>query len=160
MAGNSAIFRLTTAGQSEATVGSGEKIEFNQGAVPDANGRITSSSIHEVEDLSHHPNPNRHLDQIQPGKLGFIEVVVAGYIKGPSSSLIDINFYNWMKQDKNNTDFPFGRFGLRLNDFPDIINLTPSSAVGYILYDIFIERPEEFTELATFVAKFYKNGTP
>lgn len=160
MAGQSALFRLTTAGQTEATVGSTEKVEFNDGVVPDANGQLVSSSFEMNEDLSFHPNPNRHLTQIQDGKLGTIHVVLAGYIKAPASSLIAINFYNWMKQDKTNSAFPFGRFGLRVNDFPDQINLTPSATAGYILHYTYWERPEDYAGIATMIAKLYRNGTP
>jgi len=106
------------------------------------------------------PNPNRALSQIQDGKMGSVEVIVTGYIVDPSSSSIAINLYNWQKDPATNTDFPFGRFGIRLDDFPDIVNLTPSAVLGYILYDVFIERQEDFQRKAAFICKFYKNGTP
>ena len=159
MAGTNAIFRVTNAGDNEGNVASTEKIEFNTGAaVPDATGKMIETRVHEIEDISFQPNPNRHLDQLQAGKLGTKEYILTGYIKKTGSSPIVVNFANWMKQDKDITDFPFGRYGVRLDDMSDD-DVTPSATIGCLLYDVERFRPENQPEIIGFIAKLYRNGT-
>lgn len=158
MAGDSAIYRVTTAGQTEATVNASNKIEFNGGTVPDLFGKAVSSSWHSIRDISIHPNPNKALNVIQDGRLGTIEVIVAGYFRNPATSLGKLNLYNWgIDPATLNPDFRYGRFGLRINDLSEI-NLNPSSTRGYILYDIFVERVVDSPDEVGFIAKLYRTS--
>ena len=63
------IFRLTNPGDTEASVGSTEKIIFNSGSVPDSTGRLITTSFRMASDLNPHPNPDTALNQIQDSLL-------------------------------------------------------------------------------------------
>lgn len=160
MAGSAAIFRVTNTGDNEGNVGSTEKIEFNQGAVPDATGRMVATGFRMVRDVSFHPNPRRALDKIQDNLLGTLEVTLTGYFIDHDQTAGPINLFNWSREDAQVTDFPFGRFGIRLDDFAQsALNLTPSAATGYILYDIDVQDLERPRDEVGFIAKFYRDGT-
>lgn len=154
----SSIFRVTTPGQNESTVNASNKIEFNPGPVPDLRSRHVTTTVHMVRDISIHPNPNKSLSSIQDGKLGTIEAIIAGYFVESESSLGAVNLFNWMTEEATSTDFKKGRFGIRIDDMP-ILTLTPSVSIGYILYDVFFDRPEDSQRELGFIAKFYRNGS-
>jgi len=159
--GTAAIWRNDSNGQNEATqkTASDELIEFNSGATqPDALSHLSSARITYTEDLSIHPNPNRHLSQIQAGKLGTQIVLIKGYFDTPASSGGITQFFNWMKEDKTNASLPFGRFGIRVNNMSQL-DQTPSSTIGYILQNVWIEDIEEFQTRANFECILYRNGT-
>lgn len=158
MAGTAAVFRVTSPGDTETSVGPTEKIEFNQGVVPDNTGKLVRSNWHAIEDLSIHPNPNKAQNIIQVGELGSIEVVLAGYFKNPQVTLGKGNLFTWALEGKDNDDFEFGRFGLRVTDLSEV-NMTPTNAKGYILYDVYVERVEDSPDEVGFILKFYRNGT-
>ena len=70
------------------------------------------------------------------------------------------NLFNWSVDEAVNDDFEWGRFGLTLDSFAGgLLNETPSSILGYILYDILVEDVEKPRDEVPFVAKFYRNGT-
>jgi hypothetical protein len=147
-------------GESEATAKTANQIiEFNSGVAPDANGNVTNTSCHYIRDVSIHPNPKRSLNIIQDGALGTQEVTVTGYFRAPATvSASSLTLFNsWMTGKATNAALPYGRFGLRLDDYTTM-NLTPSAAAGYILHDVYIERPEDSPDEVRFVAKFYKNN--
>ena len=158
-AGNSAIFRIDVNGETEATAKTAnELIEFNGDAVePDARSKLRSAMIKFTEDISIHPNPNRHLSQIQAGKLGVQIVTLRGYFKTPKSAGGITKFFNWMVNDKTNTALKFGRFGIRVNNMSQL-DLTPSTTIGYILQDFQVDDIEEFQDKAEFTAILYRDG--
>jgi len=159
MAGDGAIFRVTNTGDNESNVTSANKIEFNGGATPSGNTNASELRTHMVEDIAFQPNPNRHLDQLQDNKLGTWEYTVSGWIKDTSGSVPEtVNFINWMKEDKDNADFEFGRFGYR-NDNNSDYDITPISSAGLFLHDVETWQPDNDPEIVMFIAKFYKNGT-
>ncbi len=159
MAGDSAIFRVTTTGDTENSVGNTEKIEFNSGAAPDATGRAVTTSFRMARDVNFHPNPRRTLNQIQDALLGVLEVTVTGYFISHNTTGGPLNFFNWQTDTATNSDFRFGRFGLRLPAFSSILSLTPSATIGYILHDIDIQDIEDPRDEVPFIAKFYRNGS-
>ncbi|MCK5600898.1 hypothetical protein KAR91_03455 [Candidatus Pacearchaeota archaeon] len=154
--GTAAIFRVTNPGDNEDNVA--DKIDFNLGVVPDATGKLVTSNWHGREDLSVHPNPNKPQNIIQVGELGGIEVVLAGYFRDPANTLGKQRLFDWIREGKDNDDFEFGRFGLRVNDL-DEVDMIPSATQGYILYDVFVERRENSPNEVGFIAKFWRNGT-
>ncbi len=157
MAGSSAIFRSTNLGDTEASLGGTEKIEFNAGVVPDARSRQITSSWHATRDISIHPNPNKSLSSVQDGKLGTLEVIIAGYFINPALSGGANNLFNWMADPATNTDLKRGRFGIRVDDLIQV-TLTPSASIGYVMYDVFVQRPENSENELGFIAKFYRTG--
>ncbi len=156
MAGDSVIYRLDTVGENEGNAP--EKIEFNQGIVPDNTGRNVTSNWHGVRDISIHPNPNKAQSIIQDGKLGTMEVVISGYFVKPPSTLGKGLFFDWMREDADNDSLPFGRFGVRINDLAEV-DMNPDANKGYILYDCYCERVQDSPNEVMFIAKLYRNGT-
>ena len=160
MAGSGAVFRVTSSGDTEASVGSSEKIEFNGGAVPDSTGKLVATGFRAIRDLSFHPNPRRALTKIQDNLLGTLEITVTGYFVDHDGTTAPTNFFNWSKDPAQNSDFEFGRFGLRLDDFAGgLLNLTPSATIGYIMYDVDIQDSESPRDEVGFIARFYRNGS-
>ena len=158
-AGTAAVFRIDAVGNTEATAKTANEIvEFNGGDNPDALGSTDSLEVSLIEDVSLHPNPNRHLTQIQDGKLGVKEIILKGFFKTPDSAGGIAKFNNWMVNNKTNAALPYGRFGLRYDNMSQF-DLTPSATVGYILYDFKVRDVEEYQGKAEFVARFYLNGT-
>lgn len=158
-AGNAAIFRIDTNGETEVTAKTANQIiEFNGDAgSPDARSKLRSAKIKFTEDISIHPNPNRHLSQVQAGKLGVQIVTLRGYFTTPKSAGGITRFFNFMTNDKTNSALKFGRFGIRVDNMSQL-DLTPSTAIGYILQDFEVEDVEEFQDKAEFTAILYRDG--
>lgn len=155
------IFRFTNAGDTIGALAATEKIEFNQGSVPDATGRTISSKFSMRRDINPHPNPRRALDFIQDSLLGIVDVWITGHFVSRSTTKGPRNLYNWSIEDATITDFPFGRFGLVVDNFSNgLLNETPSTTIGYILYDIEVEDVDNPRDKMPFLAKFYLNGQP
>jgi len=159
MAGTGAIFRIDTAGETESDARTaGEIIEFNGGTVPDATGKIIATGFRMLRDVSPHPNPRRAGTKWQDNKLGTTEVIVTGYFNDHDTTTGPAQFYNWQKEDATNSALPFGRFGLRLNDFAGgTLDLTPSAVAGYILVDVDVQDLESPRDEVSFVARFYRS---
>lgn len=155
------IFRFTSTGDTIGSIADTEKIEFNQGSVPDATGRTIASKFRATRDINPHPNPRRALDFIQDSLLGIVDVWITGYFITRATTKGPRNLYNWSIEDGTNADFPFGRFGLVVDNFSNgLLNETPSSTIGYILYDIEVEDVDNPRDKIPFLAKFYLNGQP
>jgi len=159
MAGTASIFRIDANGETEADARTANQIvEFNGTSLnPDDQSYTESFKVHYIEDVSIHPNPNRHLSQIQDGKLGMIEITIKGTFTTPNTASAIGVFNRWMIQDKTNTALPFGRFGLRYDNMSQL-NLNPSSTLGYILYDFTLTDIEEYQNKAIWEARLYRNG--
>lgn len=160
MAGTASIYRIDSNGDTESTARTANEIvEFNGSSLnPDDLSYTTSFKTHYINDVSLHPNPNRHLTQIQDGKLGIIEIEIQGVFSTPDSALGITRFDAWMKNDKTNTSLPFGRFGIRYDNMSQF-DLTPTSTTAYILYDFEVIDVDEYQDKASWVARLYKNGT-
>jgi len=161
MAGTGSIFRIDSNGQTETTARSaGQIIEFNGGTVPDTTGRLVATGFRMTRDVAFHPNPRRALTKIQDNLLGVMEIIVTGYFVDHDATGGPAKLFNWSKDAAVNASLPFGRFGLRLDDFAQgTLNLTPSSTIGYILYDIDVQDVEIPRDEVGFIAKFYRNGS-
>jgi len=160
--GTFSIFRIDAAGDTEITsqgYATPSVVEFNVGASrPDARSHTSSVNIKYTEDISIHPNPNRHLSQIQAGKLGVQVLTIRGYFETPNSAQGIAKLINWMENDKTNASLPFGRFGIRSSNMTQIA-LTPSATAGYILVDVDITDVEDIQNVADFTAVLYRNGS-
>jgi len=159
MAGTASVFRIDANGETETTARTANEIvEFNTGATnPDARSKLASLKIGFIEDISIHPNPNRHLSQIQAGKLGTQIITITGHFTTPKSAGGITKFFNWMVNDKTNAALKFGRFGIRLDNMSQV-DLTPSTTIGYILQSFDVTDVEEFQDEAKFVAILYRDG--
>jgi len=158
-----AIFRLTNPGDTEASVGSSEKIIFNSGSVPDNTGRLVKTGFRMVSDLNPHPNPDTPLNQIQDSLLGVVEVTVAGYFVDHNNTLGPTNLYNWSVDPDTNDDFRKGRFGLTLASMNGILSKVPTTGLagtGYMLSEAEAFDEEKPRTEVSFIAKFFLNGVP
>lgn len=155
------IFRLTIDGDTEATVGSTEKIEFNTGTVPDSTGKLVTTGFRMVSDLNPHANPDVALNQIQDSLLGVVEITVAGYFVDHNNTLGPKNLYNWSVDEDVNNDFRKGRIGLTLATLNGILSLVPTtglSGTGYMLAEVEVMDVEEPRTQVNFIAKLFRNG--
>jgi len=150
MAGNSAIWRATSLGAEGSN--SGDVIEFNQGALPTTTGYISTTEIEFDIEPAHNENSKGTIDEYQYVGLHSIPVIITGHIQTPSSTTLTNMIKKWAIETQVNGSFPKARFGLRLNDNP-IVNLTPTSTRGYLLANIKLIRPVEFTGKLDFIAR-------
>ena len=97
----------------------GNVIEFNPSAVEDIAGRLVETTRQYSRDMSIHPNPNNPLNVIQDGKLGTVEMTIAGHIVAPNSvlAMADLDtLQRWMNEPATNSLVKFGRFAVRFDD--------------------------------------------
>ena len=106
-----------------------------------------------------HANPKKALDRLQDGLLATKEVILTGWFEDPDNAGGPVELSNWMKDAKTTTTLSFGRFGIRVDDFTNIVNQTPSSSVGYLLYDAQCFIPPDHPFECNFTLKFWLNGT-
>ena len=166
MAVDAILFRFTDAGDTLASLGSGDIIEFNLEAVtPDDTGRLTYPSFKMSRDTNIHPNPRRVLDQIQDSLLGIFEITLNGYFVSHNATLGVRNLFNWQVGEAINAEFTAGRFGLQLASFNGLLDLTPKGLTddpilpqGYVLYDMEIHDVEDPRDKVPFTVKLYRNG--
>ena len=153
------LFRFTNEGDTLETLANSEKIEFNLGTAPDDTGRLIANKFRMSRDVNIHPNPRRALDQVQDSLLGLLEIVLNGYFVKHSVTLGPKNFFNWQVDPATNSNFPFGRFGVQLNGFANgLLNLTPTTTTGYILFDVEVDDVEDPRDEVIFKAQLYRNG--
>ncbi len=155
------IFRLTSDGDTESSVGPTEKIIFNTGTVPDNTGKLITTRFRMVSDLNPHANPDVQLNQIQDSLLGVVEVTVAGYFVDHNNTLGPKNLYNWSVDADINEDFRKGRFGLTLSSMNGILDIVPTTGlggIGYMLVEVDVIDVEDPRTEVGFIAKFFLNG--
>jgi hypothetical protein len=139
---------------------SSDKIEFNDGAVVNEQGRIIQTKFTISSSVAVNEMPGA-VDKLQDTGVQGITIYVTGSIEDPKTAgkLAAHKFKEWMLEDKTTTStYPKGRFGLRLNDF-DVLNLTPGTNRGYILSNIEFIRDGETKGKLQFVATLRFNGT-
>jgi len=159
MAGNSFIWR-DNASRSAAS----DKIEFNN--FPSGNAYINNVQAEIVSAFGENPIPkgtgsadSAQMDELQDTGPQKFEVVVGGFITNPQGSQASGNkLKTWMLDDKFKTGtFPFGRFGLELQDNP-IYNLNPGTTRGYMMVRCVFLREGETKGKLGFVATLRFNG--
>ena len=158
------LYRFTEVGDTLESILDSEKIEFNAGSAPDDTGRLIANKFKMSRDINIHPNPRRALDQIQDSLLGLLDVTLNGYFVSHSVTLGPKNFFNWQVDPATNENYPFCRFGLQLNNFDatggvGLLNLTPTTTTGYLLYDVEVDDVEDPRDEVIFRAQLYRNGS-
>lgn len=153
------LFRFTSPSDTISNIADTEKIEFNTGAAPDDTGRLIANKFKMSRDINIHPNPRRALDQVQDSLLGLLDITLNGYFVNHSLTLGPKNLFNWQVDPATNSNFPFGRFGLQLNNFAGgLLGLIPSETTGYLLYDVEVDDVEDPRDEVIFKAQLYRNG--
>ncbi len=159
MAGSASIYRIDANGDTESDARTANQIvEFNGGTNPDALSFLETYDVHWIEDISKHPNPKKALDKLQDGLLGTREVVLTGWLENPDNSVGQVRLSTWMKDAKANASLPVGRFGIRVDDFSDVADQTPSSSTAYMLHDVQLTIPPDHPYECNFIIKLWMNG--
>jgi len=166
MAGeNTAIFRVTTNGQTESNVPADEKILFNPTDLATNNGFVFASEVFYRNSIPENPKVAGQINEVQDMGLDGIDVQLTTRIQNSSNvspgSKMDI-LKKWLIEDKTNPLFRKGRFGLRLDDMP-IFNVTPSDSsplFGYVLANIRFIRPEDHKNKADAIITLRFSGDP
>lgn len=155
MAGNGAIWRATSAGAEGSN--QSDIIEFNIGLKPDSTSNITQTEVDLVVGIGENEKATGNINELQDTGLATITLPITGTIISPKTSLAAALIKIWLIEKKTNTSFPKGRFGLRMNDFPNF-NLTPESTRGYMISEFRFIRPREFQGKLDFIATLRFNG--
>lgn len=142
--GDVSIFRFTAANDTETSIT--DKIEMSgNGVIPDANTHISSITPHmgitsEENATPGSNNPNARQDT----GLAVMQIMVNGYFSTKSGTALGIEkMRDWMREDKQNSVFEFGRFGFR-NTKMTAYNVTPTAAKGLLLDDL--ELTQDFSK--------------
>ena len=162
--GNISIFRLTnTSNTTETSVS--DKVEFDTSTtngvsvIPDARSHVNNYKVILSLVAQENPNPDsNNPNSLQDTGLAIAEYEITGYFDGSASTPLAIaSFRNWMRNDKTNSDYPLGRFGIR-NDTKAQFNVTPAATYGLILEHFEIIDDEEFSGKTAFVIRLRYNG--
>ena len=159
--GDAGIFLCTNSGDNESNVASTAKVIFNNANVPDPTNEsfMIRTSWNFGEDIAEQPRPTQNLNNIQPQKLGFGEVILTGFVDDPTNSQDLTTLFNTMIAAKRNSDFKKGRIGLRTDKLP-MLTLTPSTFIGYILVGFSgYLTGDEGERQAAIILKLRRNGT-
>lgn len=156
------IFRLTDPGDTESSVGSTEKIEFNTGAiVPDTTASLITSTVRLATDINTHSNPDINLSPFQNSLLGPLEIVLSGYFIDRDATLGPDNLILWAKEGSENDNFENGRIGLSLTTMNGALSLVPTVGIngtGYEITDLVIESVSDLPKIV-FSITLRQNGT-
>ena len=165
MAGeNTAIWRATTEkGGAESAAVAVDKIVFNSSPVATAGtgSFVFNTEVNYRNATPENPRVAGQINEVQDMGLQGIDVQVTGQIRQTSSKDQDLkNLVTWLQQDKTvQSEFPKGRFGLRMNDMPQF-NVQPTSTFGYVLAQARIIRDGEYKEKAAIILTLRFSGDP
>ena len=159
--GNICIFRDGT----ETSAVEGDKIEFDTSAtngastIPDARSHVDNYSVTMTLVTQENPVPDSNNPSgLQDTGLATVLFEITGYWDESAGTSTGVAYFrNWQREDKTNSAYPFGRFGIR-NDERYEYNVTPTSTYGLILEHFEITDDYEFGAKSNFVAKLRFNG--
>jgi len=131
MAGTGAIWR-----DNNVEGSSSDKIEFDTGATPDALTKFGETTIFLPAGLAFLKKPKGQINRIQDTFAKGVHYKVIGYVTDPKTSGATDKSKIWAMEKKTTiTTFAFGRYGLRLDDFPDF-NVRQNANRGLMLGDL------------------------
>lgn len=163
MAGeNTAIWRATTAqGATEAAALDANVIVFNSQPVIATGSYVFNTEVNYRNATPENPRVAGQINEVQDMGLQGIDIQVTGQIRQSSSTSLDLShLVTWLQEDKTvQSDFPKGRFGLRMDDMPQF-NVQPSLTYGYVLAQTRIIREGEYKEKAGVVLTLRFSGDP
>jgi len=159
---NTAIWRATVAeGATEAAALSENIILFNSQPVIATGSYVFNTEINYRNSTPENPRVAGQINEVQDMGLQGIDVQVTGQLRQTSSLIGDLaHLVTWLQEDKTEqTLFPKGIFGLRMNDMPQF-NITPSATFGYVLAQTRIIREGEYKQKAGAVITLRFSGDP
>lgn len=163
MAGeNSAIWRATTAQGATETAALAENIIlFNSQPVIATGSYVFNTEVNYRNSTPENPRVAGQINEVQDMGLQGIDVQITGQLRETASLVGDLaNLVTWLQENKTEqTLFPKGIFGLRMNDMPQF-NVTPSPTFGYVLAQTRIIREGEYKQKAGAVITLRFSGDP
>jgi len=159
---NTAIWRATVAqGGNENSALDENKIEFNSSPVIATGSYVFNTEVNYRNATPENPRVAGQINEVQDMGLQGIDIQVTGQIRQTSDTGEDLaDLVTWLQEDKTlQTDFPKGRFGLRMDDMPQF-NVTPTTTFGYVLAQTRIIRDGEYKEKASVVITLRFSGDP
>ena len=162
--GNISIYRLTTSGSSTETSVT-DKVEFDTSATngvsttPGARSHVDTYNCILTMVTQENPVPDSNNPSgLQDTGLAVVSYELTGYFDNTGGNAGAIAYFrNWQREDKTNSDYPFGRFGIR-NDVRIEFNVRPTTTNGLILEHFEINEEYEYQGRTTFTAKLRYNG--
>ena len=164
--GNICIYRLTSSGSSnDHETDVTDKVEFDtsqtNGAavVPDAKSHVNTYNCVLTLVVQENPVPDTNNPSgLQDTGLAVVQYELTGYFDNTGGNAGAIAYFrNWQREDKTNSVYPFGRFGIR-NDTRYEFNVRPTATNGLILEHLEINEDYEYQGRTTFTAKLRYNG--
>ena len=161
MANNTAIWRGTVGFPEESSALALNKIEFNSAPVVTTGSFVFNTEVNYRNSTPENPRVAGQINEVQDMGLQGIDVQITGQIRQTSSITDDLaHLVTWLQEDKTiQSDFPKGRFGLRMDDMPQF-NITPSQTFGYVLAQARIIRDGEYKQKAGIVLTLRFSGDP
>jgi len=141
----------------DATAPSSDIITFNLGTGTGA-PHINQTNIQLISAVAVNEKPKAKLDELQDTGFASLTFTINGFIEDPSTPTHPLRVKGWMIDDKQTTSFPFGRFGMELDDFPHF-NVRPTTTRGLFLVDWTWIRPAETRGKVEFIAILRFNAT-
>jgi len=159
---NTSIWRATSAqGATEAAALAENIIVFNSQPVIATGSYVFNTEVNYRNATPENPRVAGQINEVQDMGLQGIDVQVTGQIRQSSSTSLDLaHLVTWLQEDKTvQSDFPKGRFGLRMDDMPQF-NVQPTLTYGYVLAQSRIIRDGEYKEKAGVVLTLRFSGDP
>ncbi len=159
---NTAIWRAVSAGQpGEGDASVENKIEFNPEPVVATGSYVFNTEVNYRNATPENPRVAGQINEVQDMGLQGIDIQITGQLRQTSDTNGDLaHLVTWLQEDKTlQSDFPKGRFGLRMNDMPQF-NITPALTFGYVLAQARIIRDGEYKDKAGVVITLRFSGDP
>ena len=152
--GNICIFRDGV--ETSAT----EKVDFDGDAVvPDAKSHIETYNVTMTLVTQENPVPDTNNPSgLQDTGLAVCSYEITGFFDGTGGTALGIAlFRDWLREDKTNATYPFGRFGIR-NDQRAEYNVVSTSTKGLMLEHFETNEEYEYTGRTGFTVRLRFNG--
>ena len=173
MANNTAIWRATSGNPGEGDADPLNIILFNSSPVTATGSYVFNTEVNYRNSTPENPRVAGQINEVQDMGLQGIDVQVTGQLRqtrltdaspnpeGEDNPNRDLtHLVTWLQEDKTlQTNFPKGRFGLRMDDMPQF-NITPSATFGYVLAQTRIIRDGEYKQKAGVVLTLRFSGDP
>lgn len=161
LADNTSIWRATAGNPSEGGASSVNIITFNSEPVITTGSFVFNTEVNYRNSTPENPRVAGQINEVQDMGLQGIDIQITGQLRQTSSTTGDLaHLVTWLQEDKTlQSDFPKGRFGLRMDDMPQF-NITPALNFGYILAQARIIRDGEYKQKAGVVITLRFSGDP
>jgi len=158
---DSIIWRAVDGTLDYASAAAGNIVKFNEGSV-NQNGYIYKSEFDVRISVPENERIAEDINAVQDMGMDGIDITLTGMIEESDSETANskvVNLMTWLKEDKTDNDFPFGKFGLLLPDFPHFDcqpNNVGAVQYGYVLAGVrFIRDGEDKNKVGVIIQLRY-----